>query len=141
MRQNRSVINELRQVSLFSACSDAELDMIARATTTIHCAAGDVLAKEGTYGHEFIVIVAGRAQVVAQGRRLAELGPGEFFGEIALLDGGPRTASVIAVTDLVVEVITQRDFNGLVARAPSLDRKLLAGLARRLREADLQLVG
>jgi CRP-like cAMP-binding protein len=115
--------------------------MIARATTTIHCAAGDVLAKEGTYGHEFMVIVAGRAQVVAQGRGLAELGPGEFFGEIALLDGGPRTASVIAVTDLVVEVITQRDFNGLVARAPSLDRKLLAGLARRLREADLQLVG
>ena len=140
MRQNRSIINQLRQISLFSACSDAELAMIGRATTTIHCAAGDVVAKEGTGGHEFMVIVDGQARVTAGGHCLAELGPGEFFGEIAVLDGGVRTASVVAETDLVVEVIAKRDFDGLVARAPGLDRKLLVGLARRLRQADLLLV-
>jgi CRP/FNR family transcriptional regulator, cyclic AMP receptor protein len=141
MRQNRTIRNELRQVPLFSACTDAELDMIARTTTAVLFAAGDVVAQEGARGHEFMVIVEGRAKVVARGHCLAELGAGDFFGEIALLDGGPRTASVIAETDLLVEVIARRDFDALTARAPGMDRKLLAGLARRLRDADRQLVG
>jgi CRP-like cAMP-binding protein len=141
MRQNRKVIAELRKVPLFSACSDTELELIARATTAVRMPAGEVVAAEGAPGHEFMVMVEGQARVVAQGRCLAELGPGEFFGEIALLDGGVRTASVVAETDILVDVISHRDFDGLVARAPGLDRKLLVGLARRLRQADLELVG
>jgi CRP-like cAMP-binding protein len=140
MRHNRAIIGQLRTVPLFSACSDAELDLIVGSTTTVHLAAGEVVATEGTYGREFMVIVDGQARVEAQGRRLADLGPGDFFGEISLLDGGTRTASVIAETDLMVEVIAQRDFDSLVARAPGLDRKLLIGLARRLRQADLELL-
>ncbi len=113
--------------------------MILAAATTLQFSAGDVLAKQGAYGHEFVVIVEGQARVEAGGRLLAVLEPGEFFGEIALLDGGVRTATVTAQTDVVAEVISHRDFDGLVARSPGLDRKLLAGLARRLRQADLLL--
>jgi CRP/FNR family cyclic AMP-dependent transcriptional regulator len=141
MRHSRTIIGQLRTVPLFSGCSDAELDLIAGSTTAVRVAAGDVVATEGTYGREFMVIVDGQARVEAQGHRLADLSPGDFFGEISLLDGGTRTASVVAQTDLLVEVIAQRDFDGLVARAPGLDRKLLIGLARRLRQADLDLLG
>ena len=132
-------IDQLRQVPLFSTCTKAELEMILGATTGLTFTAGDVLAKEGASGHEFMVIHEGRARVEIGGRVINELGPGDFFGEIALLDGGPRTATVIAETDFAAEIISERDFGGLVARAPALDRKILVGLARRLRQADVRL--
>ena len=98
-----------------------------------------MLTREGGFGHEFMVIVEGTAQVVVADREIAVLGPGDFFGEIALLDDGTRTASVIAETDLVAEVSGQREFADLLIGAPGLARELLVGLARRLRAADLQL--
>jgi CRP-like cAMP-binding protein len=138
MKRNQG-IEQLKQVPLFSTCTKAELEMILGATTRLTFSAGEVLAKEGSQGHEFMVLDDGRARVEAGGQLLSELGPGDFFGEISLLDGGPRTATVIAETDVVADVIAQRDFDGLIARSPGLDRKLLAGLARRLREADVRL--
>ena len=138
MKRNHGT-EQLKQVPFFSSCTKAELEMILGATTRLTFTAGEILAKEGSQGHEFMVINEGRVRVEAGGRVLSELGPGDFFGEIALLDGGPRTATVTAETDVVAEVIAQGDFDGLVARSPGLDRKLLIGLARRLREADVRL--
>jgi CRP-like cAMP-binding protein len=88
-----------------------------------------------------MAIVDGTARVDIGGRTVATIGPGEFFGEVALLDGGPRTATVVAETDLVTEVIGQREFAGLVEDSPHLAKLLLVGLARRLRAADVLLAG
>ena len=141
MRQRRSGFGHLRNVALFSACTDKELELISTATTPVHVDAGTVMAREGLAGHEFIAIVEGRARVEIGGRIVAELGEGDFFGEVALLDGGPRTATVVAETDVVAEVIGQREFGHVVEQAPHMARSLLLGLARRLRAADLQLTG
>ena len=139
MTQRDPAIERLRQIPLFSACSADELELVAARTTQVHVAAGDVLAREGQTGREFVVIVEGTAAVSKGGRSIATLGPGDFFGEIALLDNGPRTATVTAESDLVAEVSSQREFAELVEGAPSLARKLLVGVAQRLRAADLLL--
>ena len=139
MKHPKTASNYLKRVALFSTCTDKELALIASTTTELRFTAGRVLAREGERGHEFMVIVDGKARVDIGGHEVATLNPGEFFGEIALLDGGPRTATVTAETDVVAEVIGQREFSGVVSSAPHLARKLLVGLACRLRDADLHL--
>jgi CRP-like cAMP-binding protein len=139
MSSKNPTIDRLRQVPLFSACTDKELELIANTTTEIHSKAGDVLAREGQVGREFVVIVEGTAKVRVADRDVAELGPGDFFGEIALLDNGPRTATVVAETDLLAEVTSQQEFTALIEGAPTLARKLLVGIAQRLRAADMLL--
>jgi CRP/FNR family cyclic AMP-dependent transcriptional regulator len=139
MRRDRSATEQLKNVALFSACTRKELELIAGATTELRFPAGATLAQQGANGHEFMVIVDGTARVEVGDQSVATLGPGDFFGEIALLDGGPRTATVVATTDLVAEVIGQREFAGLVEDSPHLAKKLLIGLARRLRAADVLL--
>jgi CRP/FNR family cyclic AMP-dependent transcriptional regulator len=139
MKRRNPAIDKLRQVTLFSACTNEELALISSRTTEHHSQAGDVLASEGRIGHDFVVIVEGTAKVLVADHEIARLGPGDFFGEIALLDDGPRTATVVAETDLVAEVSSQREFAELIAGAPNLAKKLLIGLARRLRAADVQL--
>jgi CRP-like cAMP-binding protein len=141
MARDRSGLEQLKQIALFSACTRKELELINGATTKLRFAAGDKLAQQGENGHEFMVIVEGTARVEIGGQIVATVGPGEFFGEIALLDGGPRTATVIAETDVVAEVIGQREFAGLIEDSPHLAKNLLVGLARRLRAADVQLAG
>ena len=141
MKRDRAGIEHLKQIALFSACTNKELELISAATTQLRFPAGETLARQGENGHEFMVMVDGTARVEIGGQTIATIGPGEFFGEIALLDGGPRTATVIAETDTVVEVIGQREFSGLVEDSPHLAKKLLVGLARRLRAADVQLAG
>jgi CRP/FNR family cyclic AMP-dependent transcriptional regulator len=139
MGRNRSNAEQLKRVALFSACTRDELELIDGATTELRFPAGQTLARQGENGHEFVVIVEGTARVEVGGQTIATIESGDFFGEIALLDGGPRTATVIAETDLVAEVIGQREFATLVERTPHLAYKLLVGLARRLRAADIQL--
>ena len=139
MRRDRAGTDQLKSVALFSACTRDELELIARATTQLRFPAGTTLAQQGENGHEFIVVVEGTARVEIGGRNVATIGAGDFFGEVALLDGGPRTATVVAETDLVVEVIAQREFAALLEDAPHLAKKLLIGLARRLRAADVLL--
>lgn len=139
MKAKRAAVGHLTGVALFSACTSEELELIASTITEIRFPAGEVLAREGATGHEFLVIVEGTARVDIDGRTVATIGAGEFFGEIALLDGGPRTATIVAETDLVAEVIGQREFTTLIEGSPHLARNLLVGLARRLRAADLHL--
>jgi len=140
--KRKQAIESLRRVSLFSRCTDKELELIMGATTQLRFDAGTVLATEGTPGgHEFMVITEGKARVETAGITLASLAPGDFFGEISLLDAGPRTATVTAETDLTAEVIGQREFSALIERAPHLAKNLLVGLAHRLRVADIRLAG
>ena len=139
MKRDTSRIEQLRGIPLFAGCSRNELELVSSNVNEHHAAAGDVLIREGATGREFIVIVAGTANVTVGGRTVATLGPGDFAGEVALLDHGPRTASVVAATDLVAEVSTTHEFATLVAGVPDLARKLLVGLAQRVRTADVQL--
>jgi CRP-like cAMP-binding protein len=125
----------LANVALFSACTDKEIDRLARHAELVDFAAGDVLMKEGEIGHEFFVIVDGEVGVTSDGNTLAKLGPGSYVGEMALLDPGPRTATVTALRDTQAVLLASREFYAAVDDVPGLSRKLLAGLARRLREA------
>lgn len=130
----------LAQVPLFSACSKKDLAMIAKATDEITVKAGKVIVEENKPGHEFFLILDGTATVRANKKKLAELGPGQYFGELALLDHGPRTATVTADTDMTLAVLGQREFVGVLEGVPGLAYKILAIMARRLRNADTKAV-
>ena len=116
-----------------------ELELIEGRPPSCGFPAGQTLARQGENGHEFVVIVEGTARVEIGDQTIATIESGDFFGEIALLDGGPRTATVIAETDLVAEVIGQHEFAALVERTPHLAHKLLVGLARGLRAVNVRL--
>ena len=126
----------LGQVPLFSACSDKELDRLARHAELVEFRAGETLMTEGEPGHEFYVIVDGEVGVTAGGNTLAKLGAGKYVGEQALLDPGPRTATVTALRGTQAVLLSSREFYAAVEDVPGLSRKLLTGMARRLREAS-----
>lgn len=132
-------IEHLTQVPLFSACSKDELRKLSRRTTDIPIAEGHVLVKEGDRGLEFFVIVSGRAKVSRKGRKVGELGPGDFFGELALLIDADRNATVTALTPMEAIVLSRREFEAALADAPRMTRKIMSGMARRLAEYDSKL--
>lgn len=125
----------LAGVRFFADLSPKELASIARLMTPIDVPKGKVLAREGSVGREFFVIVSGEAEVTRHGQVLARLGPGDHFGEIALLAATPRTATVTALTDMTVEVLTRAEFADLLDGAPAVTRKLLRGMAAMLEDA------
>ena len=98
--------------------------------------AGSVLVEEGTVGREFFFIVSGKASVRRKGRKIATLEPGQYFGELALLDRKPRSATIVSETEMTVLVLEQRAFNGLLDAMPAISHKLLVAMSQRLREAD-----
>ena len=128
----------LGQVPLFSACTDKELDRLARHAELVDFPAGQTLMTEGETGHEFFVIVDGEVGVTAGGDTLAKLGAGAYVGELALLDPGPRTATVTALRDTSAVLLASREFYAAVDESPVLARKLLTGMAKRLREKASQ---
>lgn len=127
---------DLAKIWLFSTCSTRELRTIRRTLEEVTVPAGRVLCEEGTIGREFFLIVDGQASVRRNGRKVATLGPGQYFGELALLDRRPRSASVVADTEMLLLVLGQRQFNGILDAVPALSRKLLVAMATRLRESD-----
>ena len=129
-------IEILKGVRLFSECNKNELRRIASLTTEHVVKSGDVLATQGEPGSQFFMIVEGSATASRHGSRLATFGPGAFFGELALLDGGERTATVVADSDMRVLVLTRREFQSLHTNSPSVAYKMLAELGSRLRKAD-----
>lgn len=140
MRGRSDHLDHLAQVPMFSACSKKDLQTISRASDEVTVASGKTLVEEGKPGHEFFLIVAGKATVHRNGRKIAALGEGQYFGELALLDRGPRSATVKADGDMTVLVLGQREFSGVLDEVPGLARKLLQGMATRLREADAKAV-
>jgi CRP-like cAMP-binding protein len=129
-------LDHLAQVRLFSALNKKELALIGRASDELRVSSGKVLVEEGTPGREFFLILEGQASVLRGGRRVALLGPGQYFGELALLDRSPRNATVMADTEMLVLVLGQREFAGVLDALPSVSTKLLQAMAHRLREAD-----
>lgn len=132
-------LDHLAQVRLFSSCNKKELTKIARASDELSIPKGKVLMTQGRTGREAFVIVDGQAAVDVGGVQVATLGPGDHVGELALLDGGTRTATVTAVTDMTVIVLSQRAFFGLLDEVPGLARKILSSLAGMVRDLDEQL--
>src|SRR5437773_2199316 len=108
MSARKDLTSGLAAVPLFSACSKADLQIVARHTEVVEVAAGTTLVEEGGKGAAFFFVLAGEAAVRRRGRRVATLGPGEFFGELALFDPAPRDATVVAVSPLTVGVLGAR---------------------------------
>ncbi|SRR5258706_1653815 len=129
-------IDRLEEVGLLAGCSRRQLRAIARISEVIEVPEDTVLARSGAAGEEFFLILDGSARVEVSPRKRSRLEPGEYFGEMSLLDGGPRSASVIAETPLRLLVIKRRDFATLLREAPELTQSLLATLSRRLRHAE-----
>ena len=136
MARKDSKLDQLGQIWLFSACSKKDLTTIGRAAEEVRVRAGRVLTEEGAAGHEFYLILDGQASVKRGRRKVATLGPGGYFGELSLLDKGPRSATVVAETDMELLVLGQREFSGLLGEAPSVAQKMLGAMATRLRAAD-----
>ncbi len=129
-------LEHLAKVRLFSTLNKRELAVIGKAADVVNAKAGTAIVTEGAIGHEFYLILSGTASVRRNGRKIARLTVGDYFGEMALLDKGPRSATVTAETDLELAVISQREFLGVLDEVPTVAHKLLVTMAGRLREAD-----
>lgn len=126
----------LASVPLFAACTKSDLGRVASLTNEIDVAKGKVLTKQGEPGWECFVIAEGQAKATMRGRKSVTLDPGSFFGEMSLLDQGPRSATVTAETDMRVLVLSSREFSSLIAAVPNVSRRIMQVLAQRLREAE-----
>jgi CRP-like cAMP-binding protein len=131
----KDVVEGLAKVPLFFGCSKRELESVARAVKVLAHPAGTVIAREGDPGIGLFIIADGTAEVSIGGKRKSKLGKGDFFGEIALLDGGPRTATVTATSDVRLYGLTEWTFRGLMQSESKIAIKVLVGMAGRLRNA------
>ena len=127
-----------RNLPIFAGCSETELAEIDRVADEVHVEAGRTVLRQGDLGQEFALIISGEADIVKDGETVARIGPGAYFGEVALLDSITRTASVVAATDLVLEVIDRRGFNTLLDDLPTLSRAMLRGMAQRMVELEAE---
>ncbi|MCU4186871.1 cyclic nucleotide-binding domain-containing protein [Acidiferrimicrobium sp. IK] len=134
--QRNDKIERIKRLSILEGLSRSDLAAIAEVVVEEEVSAGGVLTREGQQGGVAYVIVSGTAEVTRGGRSLAVVGPGEVVGEMSLLDGEPRTATVTATTDLQVLVVDATDFNALLAEVPRLAFAILGTLARRIRTLD-----
>ncbi|HLI53716.1 MAG TPA: cyclic nucleotide-binding domain-containing protein [Acidimicrobiales bacterium] len=130
----------LSKVRMFSSLNRKELRLIARTSDVIQVPKGTEIVTEGKLGHEFYLILSGSASVRRGGRKVASLSTGDYFGEMALLDKGPRTASIVAEEDCELLLLGQREFMSVLDQVPPVAHKLLVNMASRLREADSRAV-
>lgn len=141
MASKKHHLDSLKSVSLFSNCSKKELEKVAKASDEVTMTEGTLIADQGQTGREAFVILEGEVTVKRNGRKVATLGAGDVVGEMSLLDKGPRTASVVAATEVTLLVIDSRRFLSVIDDIPSISHKLLASLAGRIREFDRQTYG
>ncbi len=139
MFNRSSKIVLLQKVPLFKALSQRQLREIARLADEVRVTAGTRLVTAGEIGYELFVIVEGNATVRSRGGRTARLGPGDSFGEMSLIDRGPRSATVDAASDMRLFVVESRDFWRLLDAAPPLATKIMVTLSRRVREAEASI--
>jgi CRP/FNR family transcriptional regulator, cyclic AMP receptor protein len=139
MARRRGIIETLGQVPLFGACSKSDLKILARHVVEVTVPDGKPVVKQGDQGDAFYVVIEGQATVLTGKKAVATLGPGSWFGELAVLDPGPRNATVCADGDMVVGVLGARVFKAVLRDVPTMTERLLAGMARRLRDADSTL--
>jgi CRP/FNR family cyclic AMP-dependent transcriptional regulator len=141
MARDRGREAVLADVDLFRDLSRAQLKRLAFACREVSHPQGKAVATEGLGGLAFHLILEGSATVSKDGRELRTLGPGDYFGEISMIDGRPRSATVTAVEPLKVLAVPHQDFEAVVDEDPGFARQLLKTLCARLREAEARSVG
>ena len=132
-------VRHLQKVDIFADCTRKQLKAVAALARVVEVPAGTMLTRVGEPGEEFFFILDGSAIVDVTRRKRLKMGPGEFFGEMSLLDGEPRSATVRAETDMRLLVILRRNFQSLLSEVPELTRSILVVLSRRLREIERTL--
>ena len=132
-------VRHLQKVDIFADCSRKQMKAVAAISRVIEVPAGTVLTRAGEPGEEFFFILDGAAMVEVTRRKRVRLMPGEFFGEMSLLDGEPRSATVRAETDMRLLLIQRRNFQTLLTEVPELTRSILVVLSRRLRDLERAL--
>ena len=139
MDRHMWIDEELAAVPLFEGLSKKQLRRISSLMTRIDRPAGEVLTTEGQQGYEFFIVLDGEVEVRQGDRVIATRRPGDYVGEIALLDRRPRTATVVATTPVSVEVLSRSEFVSLLAEVPELSEQVMATMAQRL--VDLETPG
>ncbi len=129
-------VEVLKKVPLFSLLSGRNLDEVGKIADDVQVKAGKILVQQGKPGWDFYLIAEGKARVEKDGRKIRALGPGDFFGEISLIDREPRTASVIAETDMTVLEVSYRSFLHLLETVPGLGRDMMTALCKYIRRAE-----
>jgi CRP/FNR family transcriptional regulator, cyclic AMP receptor protein len=133
------VIRHFQSVPLFASVSKNGIRSIVSASTEVDVRSGRALVREGDFDRDLYVIMRGEATVSQRGRKLAMLGPGDFFGELAFLERSPRTATVTAATDMRLMVLSHREMAEIVEREPAVARRMLEALAKRVRANERSL--
>lgn len=123
---------ELSYISIFAELSTRELKAIEKLMTTVEAASGRVLTEQGKPGREFLVIEDGTARVEIDDKTVAHLGPGDFIGELALITGDPRNATVTATSDMILRVLNRREFSAMLDESPKITRKIMVAAVRRV---------
>jgi CRP/FNR family transcriptional regulator, cyclic AMP receptor protein len=131
LRHNQK-LDLIDKVPLFSRCSRAQKQQIAKIADEIDLREGKEMTREGAAGREFFILLEGRADVRKNGRKINTLGPGDFFGEIALVSREPRTATVVATAPVRALVVTDRSFRRLLDETPQIKDKVMEAMAERL---------
>jgi CRP/FNR family cyclic AMP-dependent transcriptional regulator len=126
----------LAKVPLFAGMSDRQLKVVAQSMKETRFAAGKTLIAEGEHDARFYLIVEGTAKVSVKGRNKGEIGPGDYIGEMALIDGGVRSATVTAITDVVTLSAARWNFEAVLKSNPNVTLTLLREMIRRLREVE-----
>jgi CRP-like cAMP-binding protein len=132
MERHAWIDERLQGVPMFADLAKKQFRQISSLMTQVTRPAGTVLIEEGRAGQEFFIVLEGKVEVRHGDQVIATRGPGEYFGEIALLDNRPRTATVAVVEPVVVEVLSRQEFTGLLAQSPELSDEIMATMARRL---------
>jgi len=135
-KSSQGLVDELQGLAVFARCSTRELEALTRIGTVISVEAGYTFMRQGRRGLEFFVVMDGSARCLVDDRVVATYETGEFFGEMALIDNAPRSATVEAETAMTVLVVDSREFAGMLEWAPSSVQPLLAAMAQRLRTAQ-----
>ena len=141
MATTKQLMNVLGAVPLFEGLSKKQLKKVADLAEVAAYMAGAKIVEQGIVGDSFYVVLTGQGKVVANGRTVNHLLPGDHFGEISLLDGEPRSASVVSETPMTLVVISQKQFFAMLAKDPEVSICLLEGLARAVRRMDRSLAG
>ena len=129
----------LRRVPIFANCTPEEVAAISEVAQESGFQPGQIIVTQGTPGQAFYLILSGRVEIIRDGQSLGAFGPGDFFGEMSLLDSAPRSATIKALEATTCLMLSSWDFKALLERYPSIAVKLLEVLSRRLRVADERL--
>jgi CRP/FNR family cyclic AMP-dependent transcriptional regulator len=133
---DKQIIPLMKGTPIFSRMNESSLKSVLKSAVQKKSTAGTKIIEEGKGGVGFYLILEGKAEVVRDGEKLAELGAGNFFGELSVIDGAPRTADVVAMTDTSCLVITQWAMKSLIENHPEIAQGMLEELVRRLRATD-----